>query len=433
MLNRLCTICIIVGLISLFPVKQAAYAQSEIDQIFATVNGVPITESEIENRVNWLRFLAENDGETNFSASVARRQAIDDAIVYQLFSQVAQSANLNVTAEELQLRLAKVIELNNVPEKEFIEHLESRGVSTSDVITSIHESALNDKLLEQFVIPRINVRDEEIDRYLELNPDEFRPADEFDLSVIVVSESLTMSFEQKQFTRQVVQDIDQQLGSGADFFAIASAASRLNEVQTGDLGWVQKNQLDPELAKALSPSKLNQVIGPIVSGTNTFFCLINQHRLGPNPDLPSLQEFRLSRIVMQANNAAGIEANAAQLEDLRNSILAGADFAEIAKVYSHDSTTRKEGGDMGWVPEDSIPFEYTEPLSEISIGEVSPVQQVGNIVYILQLQDVRQAGQQDRARSLARSRLRNVRLHSVRASWLDELRESAIIDFRTAF
>ena len=433
MLNRLCTICTIVGFIFLFPVKQAAFAQSAIDQILITVNSVPITESEIESRVNWLKFVTRNSTQPELTANVARARAIEDAIANQLLSQLARNFRVRVSDNEVQERLSEVVSANNVSEAQFFSELEAQGVSRNAVELSIFESALNDKLVQQFVIPRINVRDEEIDRYLELNPDEFRPIDEFDLSVIVVSESLTMNFEQKQFVRQVVRDIDQELKRGADFFAIASAANRLNEVQTGDLGWVQKAQLDLNLAQELSPSKLNQVIGPVVSGANTFFGLVKQHRLGPSPDLPTLQEMLLSRIVMQANNEAGTEANAAQLEGLRNSILAGADFAEIAKVYSHDSLTRSKGGDLGWVPEDALPFQYLEPLSTIGVGDVSPVQQIGNIVFILHLRDIRQAGLQERARSLARSRLRNVKLRNERANWLDELRDNAVIDFRATF
>ena len=433
MLKKLYVICTIVSLNFLFPVIPAIYAQSTIDQILVTVNGVPITESEINSRVNLLKFLAKNAGQTDFVASVARTQAIEDAITFQLLNQLANRAGVIVTANELQGRLTDVVESNYVSAKHFFDDLEAQGVSRNSVVNSIVGLILNDKLVERFVIPSINVRDEEIDRYLELNPDEFRAIDEFDLSVIVISESLTMTFEQKQFVKQIVRDIEQELKLGKDFFSIASAASRLNEVQAGDLGWTQRSQLDPKLAQALSPSKLNQVVGPIVSGTNTFFSLIKQHRLGPSPELPKLQELRLSRIVMQANNEAGAEVNAAELDDLRNSILAGADFAEIAKVYSHDDTTRNKGGDLGWVSEDSLPIQYREILSTIGVGDVTPVQRIGNIVFILHFRDIRQASQQDIARSIVRSRLRNLKLRSERAIWLDGLRENAAIDFRTRF
>ena len=433
MLNRLYVICTIVSLNFLFPVIPAIYAQSTIDQILVTVNGVPITESEINSRVNLLKFLARNAGQNDIVAGVARTQAIEDAITYQLLNQLAHRAGVIVTDNEVYERLTEVVEANYVSGEQFIDELEAQGVSRNSVVISLVESILNDKLVERFVIPRINVRNEEIDRYLELNPDEFRAIEEFDLSVIVISESLTMTFEQKQFVRQVVRDIEQELKRGTDFFEIASAAGGLNEVQAGNLGWVQKSQLDLKLAQALSPSKLNQVVGPIVSGTNTYFSLIKQHRLGPSPELPKLQELRLSRIVMQANNEAGTEVNAAQLDDLRNSILAGANFAEIAKVYSHDDTTRNKGGDLGWVPEDTLPIQYRELLSTIGVGDLTPVQRFGNNVFILHFRDIRQASQQDRERSIVRSRLRNAKLRNERAIWLDQLRENAVIDFRTGF
>ena len=427
-------VLLLVGTLCLLPAAQTVQAQSNvIDQILITVNGSPITESEMDRRVNWIVFLARSAGQTNFTRQAARNQATQDAIIFRLQQQRARDINLTFSEQEVNDRINSVIEGNNVTAEQFFADLAAGGISQEEFQLSVVEALLNDKLVEREVIPRIRIRDEEIDRYLEVNRSEFLPVSQFNLSVIIATETLTMNFEQKNLMRQVIQDIAYELNRGSDFTEIASAAVRFDGFQAGDLGWVQPGELDPALAREISATKVNQVVGPVVSGNNTFFARINQHRQQLGPDLPELQELRISRIVLQASNEAGTEVNAEQLENLRQTIVDGGDFSEIARVYSHDSTTRKEGGDLGWVPEDSLPFEYLGPLGEMEVGDISPVQQIGNIVFIIKFEGAREASTEQRMRSLARLQLRNVRLRNERANWIDELRENAVIDFRETF
>ena len=313
--------------------------------------------------------------------------------------------------------------------KDLTEH----GFSIDVFRRTISETLLRDKLVQQIVAPRIFIRDEEIDRYISINQESFQSVDEFNLSVIVASESLSMNLDQKQLLRQIVRDIEYEIDKGSDFYQVAVAASQFEGIQAGDLGWVRTGDLDPVLAQRITPSKVNQIIGPIVSGSNIFFARINDHQTSIGPELPLVKELHLARIVLQASNQAGTEVNAEQLENLRRTILNGGDFGEIAKVNSHDSSTKQQGGDMGWIPEDSVPFQYLRPLADMEIGDVSPVQQIENIVFIIQFRGIRDASQEQRMRSLVRSRLRNIKLRNEVSNWIDELRETAVIDYRSVF
>ncbi len=412
----------------------AVHAQVDLlDQIVVTVDGSPITESEIERRIHWQKFLARNAGQANRSAEVLRRQAIEFAIDTRLQQNRAVDLQVQLTVNEVNERIASIIESSNVSEEQFVTGLASDGVSLEHFQQSIVESLLNDKLTERLVIPRIRIRDVEIDRYIEANRSEFLPVEEFDLSVIVVSESLSMNFEQKQQLRQLVLEIENELDRGADFAQLATAVAQVEAVQVGNLGWVQREGLDPNLANELSAARVNQIVGPVVSGNVTIFALVKRYRQGSSPDFPAIQEYHVARIILQASNEAGISVNAELLRSLRNTILNGGNFAEIAKVYSHDNISRKKGGDLGWISEDALPFEYLAPLAEMNVGDVSPVLQFDNIVFILQLRGRREASLEQRRRSYVRNRLRNIRLQNEHANWMDELRENAAIEFRTVF
>ena len=434
MLKKISMNCVIWCLLVLNLAMQSVHAQSDVlDRILITVNGSPITESEIEQRSKFLIFLTSDGNQSSLTLDVAREQATDDAIVFRLLQHRANEIGIELTSEEIDERIALELDSRNISEDAFVRDLSERGFSIDVFRRTISETLLRDKLIQQIVTPRIFIRDEEIDRYISLNQESFQPVDEFNLSVIVVSESLSMNFEQKQLLRQIVRDIEYEIDRGSDFYQVAIAASQFEGIQAGDLGWVRPTELDPVLAQRIAPSKVTQIIGPIASGSNIFFARINDHQTRIGPELPSVKEFHLARIVLQAGNQAGTEVNVEQLENLRRTILNGGDFGEIAKVYSHDSSTKQQGGDMGWLPEDSIPFEYLRPLADMEIGDVSPVQQIQNIVFIIQFRGIRDASQEQQKRSLVRNRLRNIKLRNEVSNWIDELRENAVIDYRSVF
>ena len=62
-----------------------------------------------------------------------------------------------------------------------------------------------------------------------------------------------------------------------------------------------------------------------------------------------------------------------KLEDIRNQILAGADFGQMAKQYSQDSATAASGGDMGVIHADKIVPPIVEAAHSLLPGQVSEV------------------------------------------------------------
>lgn len=68
------------------------------------------------------------------------------------------------------------------------------------------------------------------------------------------------------------------------------------------------------------------------------------------------------------------EAEARQkIEDIRKQILAGADFAQMAKRYSEDANSAPNGGDMGFVSHDQVMPPLGDVAAALKVGEVSPV------------------------------------------------------------
>lgn len=70
----------------------------------------------------------------------------------------------------------------------------------------------------------------------------------------------------------------------------------------------------------------------------------------------------------------------AELESIKAELLAGADFAELAKKYSEDTFSAQEGGDIGDTTGDVFPAEFETALASLELNEVSdPVVSEGTV------------------------------------------------------
>jgi parvulin-like peptidyl-prolyl isomerase len=66
------------------------------------------------------------------------------------------------------------------------------------------------------------------------------------------------------------------------------------------------------------------------------------------------------------------EAEALTLaNELRERILAGEDFAALAKAYSDDTSSGANGGDLGWFGRNAMVAPFEEAAFSLAVGEVS--------------------------------------------------------------
>ncbi|MBB1627732.1 peptidylprolyl isomerase [Achromobacter sp. UMC71] len=113
------------------------------------------------------------------------------------------------------------------------------------------------------------------------------------------------------------------------------------------------------------------------------------------PQLAQPALYRVSQIFLPAalgDNDAIANARKQAQDLVKRAQAPKADFAALAKTYSQDSTTRAQGGDIGYVPLAQLTPEMRPAIEQLKAGEVSaPVQSAAGF-HILKLVDLRAAG-----------------------------------------
>jgi len=102
---------------------------------------------------------------------------------------------------------------------------------------------------------------------------------------------------------------------------------------------------------------------------------LQEYYLKHKKDYRVPERVKARHILIRVPEKAGPEAQKAALkkaEDLRQKILAGADFSEIAHKYSEDPGTKDKGGELGFFARGQMIPEFEEAVFKLKVGELSP-------------------------------------------------------------
>ena len=136
-----------------------------------------------------------------------------------------------------------------------------------------------------------------------------------------------------------------------------------------------KDDLRPQVKDQLTQQEMQQTITGKVSVTPRevaqYFSRV------PKDSLPYFStEVEVGQIVIPAQvNEKAKQAALAKLNDLRAQVLGGADFATLAKQYSEDPGSGKEGGYLGFFKRGELVPEYEAASMKLEPGQLSPIVQ----------------------------------------------------------
>ena len=141
------------------------------------------------------------------------------------------------------------------------------------------------------------------------------------------------------------------------------------------------------------------------------------------------EKVHIRMIVLDVPTPATKESQMNKANDLVGQLKKGDDFATLARVSS-DGFYAKKGGDWGSVDPKELREEIAQAVSTLKDGEVSPIIDAGDQLYIIKLEERQVAGfktyeevQPQLERQIRRKE--EARLYS---EWIDTLRADAYIE-----
>ncbi|NMG68918.1 peptidylprolyl isomerase [Parazoarcus communis] len=410
--------------------SMAASRVAAVDRIVAVVNSDVITSVQLRDRVEQITRQVQRQGGQLPPADVLERQILERLIIEQAQLQLARETSLRVDDATLERAIARIAENNRISATELRATLERDGVSWSRFRDEIRTEILLTRLREREVDSRIVVTDAEIDNFLQNNPDAFSGS-EYLVAHILMRAPESASPEQIARLRERAERALSRLRAGEAFGRVAADSSDApDSVNGGSLGWRERDRLPALYADAARDLQPGQVSPVLRSAAGLHIIQLVDKRGGAAAGPEQLEQTRARHILIKTSEVLSDTDAEARLRALRERIVNGGDFAELAKANSADLSAAR-GGDLGWLnPGDTVP-EFERAMNALRPGEVSPVVRSPFGWHLIQVMERRlQDVTDERKRNAARNILRDRKADEAYEDWVRQLRDSTYVENR---
>src|SRR6266852_713464 len=373
--------------------EQTAPARTElIDRIVAVVNKEVITQYELAERMNRVRKELERRGTSLPDRGEIERQVLERLIIEKVQLQYARETGVRVDDLELDRTVSRVAEGSKLSLTEFRQTLERDAIRFDRFREDLRNEILMNRLRDREVTGKITVSEGEIENLLLEQGERKDTATEYDIAHILVRVPEQATPEQLETRRARAEEAVKRLRDGAEFAQLAATYSDAPDaLQGGVMGWRSQQRLPELYVEALASLKPGDISGVFRSPAG----------------------FHVLKLLY-----------------LRERIVNGVNFAELARLNSDDGSASR-GGDLGWVyPGDTVP-EFERAFTDLKPMDLSQPVKTPFGWHLIQVLERRTADMSsERKRVEARKALLDRKGDEAYQEWLRQLRDRAYVEMR---
>ena len=409
----------------------SAIAKVEIlDRIAIIVDEDIILQSELTDRVEMIKATLLSEKKPLPPEDMLISQIAERLIVESLQLQVANRAGIRISDEELNQAMISVASQNNMNLQQFQRTLEKDGLSYLGMREQIRREMMIQHVQRGMMRNRIKITDQEIENFLESELGTMVTADEYHLAHILLPLSSDPSGSEVKQVKKQAENLLEKISKGADFQSLAiQYSSGQNALQGGDLGWRKTAQLPTIFSGIVSEMKQGEVRGPIRSGSG--FHLVKMIEIRGAQSQGQISQTRVSHILIQPSEIRTPEEAREFAESLRNQILEGTDFENLARLHSDDPGSALSGGDLGWNQSGTFVPEFEAIMHRSPLDSISDVFQTQHGFHFLKVTGRRIEDFTDEfRRSQAQNFIFRQRFDEEVDNWIREMREEAFVEIR---
>jgi peptidyl-prolyl cis-trans isomerase SurA len=235
-----------IALLAILMLAPPLITRAEVtDKIVAIVNEDIVTLREVERFVS-VEKKSRYSSMNEYVRNIALRDKIDTFIDGLLVSQQARKLKIEVSDKEVEGAIENIRKQNLISDAELREQLKRENIDYKDFIQGIKSSMTRSKVLSRAVAQDVAVDDKSLQAYYDRNQGDFTD-EEYRLQQVFVS---SQKADGADTARRALEALD----DGKPFGEVAREFSdEPSRDQGGDIGFVRKQDLMPELREAIKP------------------------------------------------------------------------------------------------------------------------------------------------------------------------------------
>jgi len=330
-----------------------------LDRVAIIVGEGVVLESQITSMIVNIEKNYAQQGVVMPPAENILKQVQERLIIEELQLQMAARGGVRVGDGELNQAFEGIAANNNMTLDAFIESLASEGASYEELRDQVRKEMIIQRVQRGKVGRQVDITEQELDGFLAIEGSVKELSPELFVRQILV--------EDKIKAEKVLSDLE----LGEDFQVLAKERSAsANAASGGEMGWRNLADLPSLFANALKGKKKGYVSPPLESGSG-FFVLQLEDKRG---SLVRFEEqWNVRHILMMPTKLRDETFTKSELEAVRERVIAGEDFALLAKEFSEDPGSASRGGDLEWLSLGKTAPAFEKMMTTSPVNEISPV------------------------------------------------------------
>lgn len=347
--------------------------------IAAVVNDEAITNADVEGRMRLALIGAGMQPPPEVLARL-KGQILRSMIDERLQLQEAAKYSITVPDANIDGEVAKMAEQNHMKPEQLPAFFASRGVAIATLRDQIRAAMSWAMVVQRRLRPQVDIGDDEVDAEIarlaaNAGQPQFLAAEIF-LPVDAPA--------QDDSVHQTALRLVEQMARGAHFSAVARQFSQSPSAASGgDLGWITKGQLEPQLDTTLQQMTVGTLSPPIRTASGYHILMLRDQRDVPasaaararpaarsvasaNPDQAILSLRQMLIPVSRRDTAATVQAATQRLETLREQAKSCSDVERMAKEAGDN-----RGGSLGEMKLANLPSALQPILRTLPVSQPS--------------------------------------------------------------
>jgi len=407
-----------------------AHAQTQqLDRVVAIVDDDIVLASEFQERLQQVTENLQRQKIAMPPQEVLSRQVLDRLILEHIQLRMGERAGVRISDEQLNEALTGMAQQNGVTLEQFRAKVESEGTSYEAVREQVRHEMIIGRVQQGNVRSRVQVTEQEVDDYLASEEGQKRTAAMYHIGHVLLPLAKDTTLEQERTAMAYMQGLRSRLAPGEAFERFMRAPEKTPYAFSGgDLGWRLATDLPSVFMDAVPALEPGGVSAPIRSGSGIHLVKLFEKRGGSGQ---VTQQTRVRHILVKPSEVRNDDQARELASQLRARIVAGGDFAALAREFSEDIGSAREGGELGWVTPGRMVPEFERVMNETAAGETSEPFQTKFGWHVLQVEERRT---QDLSDEMRRNQARNI-LYSQKYedelnTWLQKIRDEAFVEIK---
>jgi peptidyl-prolyl cis-trans isomerase SurA len=401
-------------------VSNGAYAKDVgLDKIVAIVNDDVVMFSEIKPII--LRM--KQAGQTQLSEKAMVKEVLDKVILDKIQIQRAKQVGINIKEVTLDKAMSGIAAQNKLSLSQLKVALNNEGLNYNQFRDNLRNKLTIDALQKSQRRGRQQkISESQVDDLIRAESLNLNKDTQYHLLDILVPAANGLSVAKFNQQLKKAQQLKIKLIAQPSN-KIATIIKRFGASQQ-DLGWKKSQSLSPAYVRALSLLDMGELTDAVRDARGFHILKLIEQR-GGNRKIT--QQARVRHILIPTSNPQA-KVKAAQL---RNKILAGGNFATLARTNSADTGSAQNGGDLGMMDPASFVPPFAKAVVSLPLNTLSQPIQTRFGWHLIEVLERKASDNTREALKLqAQSILNKKQLGDNTKNWLQGLRDQSYVEYR---